>query len=255
MNASLEGPAITAVVLTLDEERHLPDCLASLAWCDRLLVLDSGSRDATPRIARETGAELVHHDFENYSRQRQYALGLVDSPWLLFVDADERVTPELAAEIRARAGSEDYAAWWIPRRNRVFGRELSGGGWWPDRQLRLLRPERARYDPDRAVHERAEVDGREGLLESPLLHINYERRDEFEAKQRAYAGLEARRRLAEGWRLRPRNFLLQPAREAWRRFVGLEGWRDGLLGLELALRMARFELRVLWRMFRSRSEA
>ena len=239
------GAALTAVVLTLNEARHLPDCLASLTWCDHLLVLDSGSRDATAEISRRAGARLIEHPFENYSRQRQHALGLVSTPWLLFVDADERVSPALALEIRSLLECTSLAAAWIPRRNIFFGRALRGGGWWPDPQLRLLRPERARFDPERAVHEQAEVDGEIGWLVHPLTHINYEHRSEFVAKQRAYARLEAERRLAEGWRLKRRNFLLQPPREAWRRLVTLGGWADGALGLELALRMAVYELRVL----------
>ena len=236
---------LTGVVLTLNESRHLPDCLASLAWCDRLLVLDSGSTDATQDIARRAGARLVEHPFENYSRQRQQAMDLVSTPWLLFVDADERVSADLALEIRSAIADPSLAAAWIPRRNLFFGRALRGGGWWPDPQLRLLRPACAHFDPARAVHERAEVRGKIGRLAQPLLHINYETRAEFVAKQRGYARLEAARRQAEGWQLKPRNYLLQPPREAWRRLITLGGWTDGLLGLELALRMALYELWVL----------
>lgn len=239
-------PTLTAVVLTLNEARHLPDCLASLAWADRILVLDSGSQDETLAIARRAGAQVAVHAFENYSRQRQHALSLVQGPWILFVDADERVPAALAKEIRRRVESaEADAAYRMPRHNLFFGRRLRGGGWWPDEQLRLLRVERARYDPERAVHELAEINGSVGRLQAALLHINYESRREFHAKQRAYAQLEARRRLAEGDRLRPHNLVLQPLRELRRRLLALGGWRDGALGLELALSMAFYELRTL----------
>ncbi len=255
-SASGVAPGVTAVVLTLDEAVHLPDCLASLAWADGVVVLDSGSTDATVAIARAAGATVAHHPFENYSRQRQHALDLVPTPWVLFVDADERVPPALAAEIRAvvggagagaaGAGQDRPAAYWIPRRNDFWGHRLRGGGWWPDHQLRLLRVGRVRYDPDRAVHEVAEVDGPAGRLAEPMVHLNYASRRELRAKQVAYARLEAARRLAAGAPVRPHHFVAQPLRELWRRFVTLGGWRDGPLGLELGLWMAWYELRALW---------
>ena len=233
---------VTAVVLTLDEEAHLADCLHSLDWAEATLVLDSGSRDATADIAREHGARVEHRDFTNYSRQRNAALELVASEWTLFVDADERVPPELAAEIRSVVGEDrDPAAYRIPRVNLFWGRQVKGGGWWPDHQTRLMRTRQARYDPDRAVHEVPEVDGSVGTLRAPLIHINYASWDEFWDKQRRYALMDAKRRHAEGWRLRPWSPISLPLREGWRRFVTLGGWRDGWLGVRLAAAMAYFE--------------
>lgn len=249
--------AVTAIVLTLDEEAHLPDCLRSLRWADAVLVVDSGSRDATVALAREAGADVVAHPFANYARQRQFALGVAATRWVLFVDADERVSDTLAAEVRrvlsaagsatVGAGGHDQrtaaqpAGYWIPRANEFWGRTLRGGGWWPDRQLRLLDCRRARFDPARGVHEVAELDGPAGALEAPLHHLNYASWAEFRAKQRAYARLEIERRRAEGWRLRPHQFVTQPVRTLWRRFVALQGWRDGWLGAALALHMAWYE--------------
>lgn len=246
------APALTAVVLTLDEAEHLPDCLASLAWADRLLVLDSGSRDGTVAIARAAGARVETRAFENYARQRNQALALVDTPWLLFVDADERVPEALAREIRTALARPEPAppGYWIPRRNDFWGHRLRGGGWWPDRQLRLLRVDRARYDPEQAVHEVAQVDGPTENLSEALLHLNYASPAEFRAKQAAYARLDVQRRRAAGWRVRPRQLLLQPWRAFWRRYVNLEGWRDGGLGLWLCAWMAWYELATLWALWR-----
>jgi len=235
--------AITAVVLTRDEAEHLPGCLASLGFADAVLVVDSESRDATRDIARASGARVVVHRFVNFSRQRQAALAHVATPWVLFVDADERVPPALAAEARRAASSGAAAGYWIPRENLFWGHRLRGGGWWPDRQLRLLDVARARYDPDRAVHEVAEVDGPTAALDSPLVHLNYASWAEFRAKQRAYARLEAVRRTAAGERWKPQHVVTRPAREAWRRYVTLSGWRDGWLGIALALAMAWYEAR------------
>jgi hypothetical protein len=164
---------------------------------------------------------------------------------LLFVDADERVPEDLADEVRRAVASGHAQGYWVPRRNMFWGHEMRGGGWWPDHQLRLLRVDRCRYDPARAVHEVAEVDGITARLDTPMVHLNYDSLTEFRAKQATYARLEARRRLDEGQRVRLRHLLLQPPREFWRRYASLGGWRDGVLGLQLCALMARFELATL----------
>ena len=236
---------MTAVVLARDEARHLPDCLASLAWADALVVVDSGSTDGTPDVARAAGATVVYHAFENYSRQRQFALGLAATPWLLFVDADERVPAALAAEIRRSLATSAAAGFWLPRHNVFWGHRMRGGGWWPDYQLRLLRPDHAHYDPDRAVHEEAVVDGPTVRLTQPLLHLNYDSPRELWARQNTYARLEAQRRHATGWTRRRRQLLTMPTRAFWRRYVTLGGWRDGWTGLLVCGLMAWHEVEVL----------
>ncbi len=232
---------LTAVVLTNNEERHLPDCLASLSWADELFVLDSGSTDATRQIAAAAGARVEMHPFENFSRQRAYALSRVSTSWLLFVDADERVPPALAAEIRSTLAAPRACGYWIPRHNMFWGHRLRGGGWWPDYQLRLLSVPHASYDPQRAVHEVAHVDGPTERLQTPIIHLNYDSFAEFRSRQQAYAKMEATRRAATGAPPRAHHFVLQPLREFRRRYWTLAGWRDGLLGLQLAIWMAYAE--------------
>ncbi|MCM8749445.1 glycosyltransferase [Thermomicrobiaceae bacterium CFH 74404] len=236
---------LSVIVLTLNEERHLPGCLASVAGLARqILVVDSGSHDRTVELARAAGAEVVHRPFTGFASQRNAALELARQPWVLFLDADERVTPELAAEIRqAIDGATDATAgFWIPTQNWMFGRWIRGGGWWPDEHLRLLRAGRARYRPDVEVHEVVELSGEAGRLAYPLVHINYESYLEFLAKQARYARIRAEMLARQGRRPRRRTYLGQPARELWRRFVTLRGYRDGPTGLFLALAMAWHEL-------------
>ena len=199
---------IAGVVLTLNEEDHLPACLQSLYWVDELVVIDSGSHDRTVEIAKSFDARCVEHPFENYSRQRNFALSQTETEWVLFVDADEVVSSALADEIRktvrnpsrqeSDAGgqtdnpgeeslpNEQIAGYWIPRRNFFWGRPIQGGGWWPDHQLRLLRAAHARYDASRAVHEVAELDGQSASLKEILLHDNYASFAEFKQKQHDY---------------------------------------------------------------------
>ena len=244
---------ISAIVLTLNEERHLPDCLASLSWADEILVFDSGSTDATARIASAAGARVVTRAFDHYAGQRDAALRSVSSEWVLFVDADERIPEALRDEIRSVLARPE-AGWWIPRHNYLFGRLTKHTGWYPDYQLRLLRREKARYDPTRPVHELVLLDGVAGHLTQPMVHLNYETVGEFVKKQTYYAAYDADRLALEGVRAKPHHLLSQPLRHFWWRFVTLQGWRDGFHGLRLSVLMARFEFEK-YRLLRSRQMA
>jgi glycosyltransferase involved in cell wall biosynthesis len=235
--------ALSAVVITCNEEQHLPGCLASLHWADETLVLDSFSTDRTVPIALEAGAQVQQHSFVNFAAQRDAALQLAHNEWVLFVDADERVTEELRMEIqelllgegapRARA-----VGYWIPRQNYIFGAWVRHSGWYPDSQLRLMLRARAHYDPARPVHELVQLDGPEGVLAGHLVHLNYESIGEFVRKQETYARYDALQLRARGLRARPHNFILQPLRELRRRLVSLEGYRDGWRGFLLSVLMA-----------------
>ena len=231
---------LSAIILTYNEEKHLPDCLASVAWVDEVIVFDSFSADRTVEIARAAGARVAQRRFDNYAGQRDAALQATGAEWVLFVDADERVTPELAQEVREVLARPE-AGWWIPRYNYLFGRLTRHAGWYPDYQLRLLRRARAKYDPARPVHELALLDGEAGYLREHLIHLNYETVPEFIARQKDYAAYDARRLAAEGVRAAPHKFIAQPLRQFWWRFVTLSGWRDGLHGLQLSVLMGWFE--------------
>ncbi len=241
-----ESPPLTVIVLTLNEERDLPLCLASVAGLPAwVVVLDSGSTDRTVAIAREWGATVHTRPFTGYASQRNAALALANTTWVLFLDADERLTLAGAAEIAALVGAPATASGpvghWLPRHNEFFGRRLRGGGWWPDPQLRLLRPDRARYDEAREVHEVVLLDGPSATVREPLIHRNYDRWGEFTAKQRDYAERHARDLTVRGVRTRPWTPLSMPVREFRRRFVTLDAWRDGALGLALSGAMAWYE--------------
>jgi len=231
---------LSAIVLTLNEERHLPECLASLGWADEVVVFDSGSTDATPRIATAAGARIVIRPFDNYGAQRDAALAAVASEWVLFVDADERIPEALRDEIRSVLARPEVG-WWIPRNNFLFGRLTRHAGWYPDYQLRLVRRASARYDPTRPVHELVLLAGPAGYLAQPMVHLNYESVGEFVRKQTYYANYDADRLAREGIRAKPHHLLSQPLRHFWWRFATLSGWRDGWHGLRLSALMARFE--------------
>lgn len=237
-------PELAVIILTRNEATHIGPCIESLSWADRIVVYDSFSDDQTIELARSAGAEIYQRRFDNYAAQRNAALEAVTTDWVFFVDADERGTPELAAEIRRVIAERPENGWYVPRHNMIFGRLTLGAGWYPDYQFRLLRHGHARYL--RPVHEIGEVDGATGYLTNPLIHNNYRDPAHFHAKQRRYVEHDARILKETGVRPKPRNYILQPVRHFWWRFVTLRGFHDGLHGLRLSLYMSYYE----WRKYR-----
>ena len=242
---------LVAVVLTLNEARNISDCLECLGFADQVLVLDSFSEDGTPEIARACGARLEQRPFIDYADQRNFALDLLrdEADYVLFVDADERVSPALAGEIRASLAARPGAAVWrIPRHNMIFGRLTLGAGWYPDFQTRLLRTGAARYDPSRPVHELVITSGECGTLQEPLLHHNYDNLDQFRSKQRDYSERAARMRHALGERPTLRFQLMQPLHHFRWRYLDQRGYREGWHGLRLCVLMAWYEFCVIRRL-------
>ena len=252
---------LSVALIARDEERHIAAALASAQpIADELVVLlDPRTADRTATICQAHGAQVIVAPFSSFPAQRNRALQACQGAWVLFLDADERITPALAAEIAAlkaqwrQGGDPAVAGYWIPRRNYYWGRALRGGGWYPDHQLRLVGRERARYDEQRLVHELVALQGAEAYLREHLTHINIESWPELRHKQHRYALAEAATLQRNGVRFKPRNIILQPLRAIWRRFWTWRGYRDGALGLLLALVMGWYEAvmyRELWQLQR-----
>ena len=226
------------------------------------MVVDCGSTDATTNLARARGAIVLHRDWDGWAGQRTFAIDEASRRgyrWIFFVDADERVPPELASEATRVVEKSDAShasgnttapvGFWVPRRNIIAGKWVRHAGWDPDYQLRLFRTDRGRYDPARPVHELVLLDGPDAHLEARLIHYNYDDWQHFWIKQQRYARIEAAARVSLGQRVRPHNFVLQPWREFWRRYVTLQGWRAGTHGVILAILLAIAEfqtLRLAW---------
>ena len=237
---------ITAVVLTRNVAAEIEECLAALAWTDTILVVDDFSSDHTRAICARNGARVLERALESFAAQRNFALAHVQTPWVLFIDSDEHVSPALAAEIQEAVRNESVAGYWIPRKNLFNGRWVKHAGWGPDYQLRLFRVAKGRYDPSRFAHETVLLNGPEKHLAELLTHYNYSSVRQFLAKQQRYAQLEARRLWLDGQRVRWRNYVLQPVRAFHRRFFTWRGYAVGWLGLVLSAAMAYFE----WRTYR-----
>lgn len=243
---------LSAIVLTHNEEKHIRDCLASVRdFADELLVLDDFSTDRTAAIAREMGARVEQRKLDNFPNQRNHAIELARGDWIFFIDADERATPEVGQEIRSVVvGHPSSVGYWIPRRNIIFGKEIRHTGWSPDYQPRVMQKGFARFDPAREVHELVLWNGETGYLREPLIHYNYETLAQFRAKQEKYTRYEAQVWFAEGKRAHWRGVMGQPLREFFRRFVSLQGWRDGRHGFALSALMAYYAF-VRWNMLRA----
>lgn len=238
---------ITAVVLARDEVDHILPCLRTLRWTDaQLVVVDAATRANTATLAAEAGARVIVHPFESWAAQRNVALSHVGTPWVLFVDVDERVPLALADEICTAVCAADAAGepsgFWMPRQNLILGQWVKHAGWYPDHQLRLFRVDRGRYDPDRPVHELVRLNGTDARLRSRLMHHNYVGWRQFWTKQLRYARSEAAQLHAAGRRAKPHNLILQPLREFRRRYLTLRGYRDGQLGLQLSAALAVADL-------------
>ena len=237
--------AISAIVIARNEEANLGDCLATLAWADERLVIDAFSTDGTAHEL-PSDVRLIERNWKDFPDQRNAGLRLAVHDWVMFVDADERVPLDLRNEIQGRVGMEAVSGYWVPRRNRIFGRWMRGAGWWPDLQLRIMNRHEAAYVPDRPVHELVEVNGSVGQMEHPLEHFSYASVAEFRSRQRVRAGLVADSLYRSGMRRRPTAVVLQPLREFWWRLVSQRGYRDGHAGVLLAALMAEHEWHVQW---------
>lgn len=184
---------LSALIITRNEERNLPQCLDCLQGADDIVVLDSFSTDQTVTSARKLGARIFQREFDNFARQKNWAIDNIDfrHQWLLIVDADERVTPDLAREIKqVLSSSPDYDGYYIARKNMFAGKWIKHGGWYPDWQMRLIRLGNARYE-DRIVHEHVILDGQAGYLKNPLIHHDYKGVERYFDRHNVYSSMEA----------------------------------------------------------------
>lgn len=235
----MSRPRLSAILITRDEAADLPDCLASLRFCDEIVVVDSGSTDATVAIATAAGAIVsIRADWPGFGPQKQRALDRASGDWVLSIDADERIPEALAAEIVAAIGAGAAEGFRINRRSSFLGRFLTHGGWYPDRILRLARRDAARFTPDR-VHERLEVAGAVGDLDADMIHHSYRTIDEVLDKGRRYALASATERRARGKR---GGLGAAIGRGAWafvRHYLLKRGFLDGAHGFVAAAAKAQ----------------
>ncbi len=221
---------ISCVVIARDEEQRIGDCLASVQWVDEIVVVDSGSSDNTVEIARGFTDKVHIVPWRGFGPQKQAAVDLATYDLILSIDCDERVTPELAAEIRDIAGEGlPVAGYSVPRRTFVGRSEIRHCGWYPDRTIRLFDRRRGHFSPE-SVHERVLVDGEVGTCRHHLLHYSFAGFGDMLTKMNRYTDLGAEKLFAAGRRAGFLDVTVRPAYTFFRTYLLQLGFLDGFAG-------------------------
>ncbi|GIW87478.1 MAG: glycosyl transferase [Isosphaeraceae bacterium] len=224
-------PRISALIIARDAAHDLPGCLDSLTWTDeRIVVVDPASSDATEALARRLADQTVVRPFDTFAAQRNAGLARAQGRWVLAVDADERVTPELAQEIQTTIAQSppEIAGYRIPIRSILFGRPFVASGTQLDRPLRLFLRDRGRWVG--RVHETVELNGAVGQLRHVIDHRTHETLSVFLSKLDRYTTLEAAELASRGRRPRPFDLTLRPLGTFFRLYLARAGFRDGVEG-------------------------
>ena len=223
---------VSVIILTKDEEKNLPGCLASLTWAAQVLVVDSGSTDKTVAVARQGGAQVFVNPWPGFTAQRNFALSKCRQPWVLSVDADERVAPDLAQGLRALlAAGPRRAGYRVREVNNYFGRWLRHGGIYPGEHMIFFRRQGALYSSGNAdVHEGVQV-ADPGRVRGHLVHHAYPTLELALDKLNGYTSVEAQGRVKKGRRVGWGGLLFRPPQRFLNNYIRKGGWRDGVQGL------------------------
>lgn len=231
-------PRLSAIIITKNEAANIRECLESVSFADEIIVLDSGSDDGTTVIAREmTDKVFVSEDWPGFGAQKNRALEYATGEWVLSIDADERVSAGLRAQIDAAIANPAHDGYRIPRLSSYCGRFMRHGGWWPDPVLRLFRRGKGRFD-DRRIHESVIVDGRVGDLNEPLIHHSFESLDDVVATMNRYSTDSARMLYDAGKRANEFTAIIHGVSMFVRTYFLKAGFLDGREGFSLAVASA-----------------
>jgi glycosyltransferase involved in cell wall biosynthesis len=232
-------PALSVVVITYNEEERLRQTLASVAWADEIVVVDGGSDDKTVEIAREFTDHVVVRPWEGFARQKNAAIERARGEWILSLDADEEVSPELGEEIRRTIAAPAADGYAVPRRNIFWGRWVRHGRLYPDWQLRLFRRGRGRF-VERPVHESVQIDGPVARLAAPLIHRSYRDVADFLTRANRYTSLAAEEWVRAGRTVHAHDLVLRPLGRFLSMYVRHAGFLDGWRGFLLAVLYAYY---------------
>ncbi|WKJ91080.1 glycosyltransferase family 2 protein [Methylomonas montana] len=188
---------LSVIVITKNEAQHIGRCLASVAWADEIIVLDSGSNDDTVAICKRFTEQVFVTDWPGFGPQKQRALDKAHGDWVLSLDADEEISPALKHEIQQAMQAQDVYGFEIPRLSSYCGRQIKHAGWWPDYVLRLFRRDAGHFSGD-VVHERIVVNGAIKQLRNPLLHEAFVDPAEVLHKINSYSSLGAQKLFNNG---------------------------------------------------------
>lgn len=228
--------SISVIIIAKNEERNIRECLESIGWAGEIVVLDAGSTDKTVELAKAMTPKVFIDAWKGYGAARNEALSHCMNEWVFWLDADERVTPALAAEIKSaiQSGSRDLVGYEVPRAAYFLGKWIKHSGWYPGYVVRLFRRGAGRFTEDK-VHERLEIEGNVGRLKSNLLHFTDPNLFHYFEKFNHYTSLAAEELLGQGRRFRLIQLLLRPPWVFVRMYILRRGFLDGIQGFMLSL--------------------
>lgn len=225
--------SLSTIIITKNEEQNIEECLQSVDWVQQIQVVDAESADRTIELARLYTQDVIVRPWEGYGPQKNYGIQQATGDWILILDADERVSPELAKEIQERLQSwmaHDPVAYRIPRRNIFYGAWVRWGGAYPDPQIRLFRKGKATYN-DVEIHENLIVEGRIGNLDGFLLHYTERQIADHFRKFSLYITLAAKERGKFTRKVHWWHLLLNPLVTFAKKYFMKQGFRDGIRGV------------------------
>lgn len=226
---------ISACVTCFNEEDKIRRCLKSLTWCDEIVVVDSFSKDKTPDICREYTDRVYQHEWLGYIGQKNLIRKMASHNWVLFLDADEEVPPELRKEIQNELSLVGpYVGYQFPRMVYYLGKWIRHGEWYPDTKLRLFQRDKGRSG-GREPHDHVIVDGPIKTLKNPIFHYTYDDIFDHMAQMNRFSSITARAKFEEGIRARLSDLIFRPPHRFMKSFVFRNGWLDGRRGFIIAV--------------------
>lgn len=224
--------AISGVVITFNEEDRIRDCLESLSFVDEIIVVDSNSTDRTVKIAREYTDQVFCVDWKGYAISKNYGIDKARNNWILSLDADERISPDLRQSI-INQNLDLFAGYWMSRKTFYIDRWIKGGGWYPDNQLRLFNKLNGRFQIT-PVHEHVVIDGKIGKLQGDILHYSYRDISDHIKRIDKYTSLIAEKWTAENRKVSSCKMVLRTSWEFFRTLFFRKGFLDGRTGVVMA---------------------
>ncbi|MEK6692593.1 MAG: glycosyltransferase family 2 protein [Nitrospirota bacterium] len=226
---------LSVAIITHNEEKDIRDCLESVKWADEIVVVDSFSNDKTVEICREYSDKVYQREWSGFSNQKNNAIDLTNNPWVLVVDADERVSEGLKKEIKEILNKDpEFNGYFIPRKSYFLRKWIRYSGWYPDYSVRLFRKDKGRFE-QREVHESVKIDGKTGKLKNPLEHYTYSSLSEYIKRMDTYSTLAAREMVNDGKRTGIVSIISRSLFTFFRMYVLQQGFREGMHGLLLAI--------------------
>jgi len=240
-NQNMSKNGLSVVISVFNGEKELDNCLRSIDFAQEIIIINNSSTDKTLEIAQKyTDKIFTKPNNPMLNVNKNFGFTKATNQWILSLDADEQVTPELKEEIKSlRLSAEDSRnGYWIPRKNIIFGKWIEHSGWYPDYQLRLIKKGKGKF-PEKHVHEMIKAEGEMGYLKNHIIHNNYENISQFLNKLSMTYGLnEAEQLIENGYIFDWKDAIRFPVKEFLSRFFAREGYKDGFHGLMLALLMA-----------------